>query len=355
MPQDVDREKTEAPTPKRRKEARDKGQVAKSPEVHSAAVLSAAFGAFFFTGVWMYGKLADMMRWSFGSSLNLDLDISSTYMVLSKMMWLSFWILSPLVLTIAAAGIASNLIQTGFLFTGYPLTPRLSRLDPVAGIRRILSLRGFFELAKSLVKILLISFIVYVLLKGEVEKVPALIRLEPGDIFIYICKTALKIGLYVCLSLCFLALIDYAWQRWEYEKELRMTFQELKDETRETEGDPKIKARIKSIQMDIQRRRMMAAMPNADVVITNPTRIAVAVQYDPAEMSAPTVIAKGAGFIAVKIREAAQQYNVPLVENKPLAGALYKTVDIGSSIPVDLYRAVAEILAYVYRLKGKAV
>lgn len=352
MAQDQEREKTEPPTPKRRKEARERGNVVRSAEVNSAAVLWSALLSFFFAGSWMYVKLTDSMRWILAHQLNDPLDIQSAWILMYKMTGASFMILAPVLLSIAVAGIASNLIQFGFVFSVTPLVPNFSKLNPINGLRRIFSLRGLFELIKSLVKILLIGMLVYILLKSEAEKLPGLMQMEVYDMLVYISRAGLKIGFFVCLALTMLALLDFTYQQWRHEKDLRMTLQELKDETRDTEGDPRIKARVRSIQLEIRRRRMMTAVPEADAIITNPTRLAIAIQYDPSTMSAPVVTAKGAGFIADKIRALAQQHNVPLVENRLLATALYKTVNIGATVPVDLYHAVAQVLAYIYRLKG---
>jgi len=184
------------------------------------------------------------------------------------------------------------------------------------------------------------------------EAFPALIHQEVGQILRFIAQTSLKVCFFVCLAMLILAVIDYIYQRWQYENDLKMTKQEVKDEQRQTYGDPKVKARIRGVQMEMARRRMMEAVPEADVVITNPTRLAIALKFDAQEMIAPRVLAKGAGFIAHRIREIAEENHIPIVEEKPLAQGLYKMVEIGDYIPAELYRAVAEVLAYVYRLKG---
>jgi len=182
---------------------------------------------------------------------------------------------------------------------------------------------------------------------------PELILCSVVDILAFTGWVAFKICLGACVTLIVLAALDYAYQRWEYEKSLRMTKQEVKDEYKQTEGDPNVKARIRSIQLETARRRMMEAVPEADVVITNPTHLAVALRFDAHKMAAPCVVAKGSGYVAERIKQIAEEHHVPIVENKPLARTLVKTVDIGDVIPVELYKAVAQILAYVYRLKGR--
>jgi flagellar biosynthetic protein FlhB len=208
------------------------------------------------------------------------------------------------------------------------------------------------EAAKSIIKIFIIAGIAYGLIKGEMEGFPPLMQLSVGEILIFIAQTAFKILFVVCLALIILAFFDFLYQRWQYEKNLKMTKQEVKDEHKQTEGDPKIKGRIRKAQLEMAQRRMMEAVPEADVVITNPIHLAVALKFEASEMLAPTVIAKGSGHVAERIKEIARSHQVPIVEDKPLAQTLFKMVEIGEFIPVELYRAVAEILAYVYRIKG---
>jgi flagellar biosynthetic protein FlhB len=204
-------------------------------------------------------------------------------------------------------------------------------------------------------KLFIVSYVAYVTVKGEIDGLPSLMDRSIGDITVYMGEISFKIILRTSWVLLVLAVLDYVYQRWEYEKGLKMSRQEIKDEFRQTEGDPLIKARIKRIQREMARKRMMAKVPKADVVITNPDHIAVALEYNQLKMSAPVVIAKGAGFIAERIRELARQNNVPVIENKPLAQVLYKMVKVEQVIPENLYRAVAEVLAYVYGLKERRV
>ena len=203
-----------------------------------------------------------------------------------------------------------------------------------------------------MIKILLVGGVAYLVLKRELPIIPSLMHMGIIDILSFIGWVSLKICFFVCLVLIILATLDFTYQRWEHRRGLKMTKQEVKDERKQTDGDPKIKARIRGIQMEMARRRMMEAVPEADVIITNPTRLAIALKFDSEKMIAPCITAKGSGFIAKRIRDIAKEYDVPIVEHKPLAQTLFKAVEIGDMIPEDLYKAVAEILAYVYRLKG---
>jgi flagellar biosynthetic protein FlhB len=219
-------------------------------------------------------------------------------------------------------------------------------------MKRFGSLKSLVELGKSVIKILFIGSIAYLLVKSDMQQFPILIHQEVGQILVFIGRVALKVCFFVCLAMIVLAVLDYTYQHWQHEQDLKMTKQEVKDEMKQTYGDPKIKARIRGVQMEMARRRMMEAVPEADVVITNPTHLAIALKFDAREMIAPRVLAKGSGHIAQRIREIAAEHQIPLVEEKPLAQALFKMVEIGDYIPAELYRAVAEVLAYVYRLKG---
>jgi flagellar biosynthetic protein FlhB len=261
-------------------------------------------------------------------------------------------ILTPLMLTILVAGIAGNILQFGFLLTSKPLSPDLSRLDPIKGIGKLLSLRSLVELIKSLFKVVFIGIVAFLIIRGELAAIPSIIQLGVGGILTFIARVSFKICFYTCLTLIVLAILDYAYQHWQHEKELRMTKQEVKDDYKQAEGDPNVKARIRGIQREMARTRMMDQVPDADVIITNPTTLAIALKFDAKVMMAPKVTAKGAGYVAEKIKEIAKENGIPIVENKPLAQTLFKAVDLGEFIPVDLYRAVAGVLAYVYKLKG---
>ena len=353
MARDNFQDKTEKATPKRRSDARKKGQVAQSREVSSVMILMSALGVFFFAGTWMFWMLSNFMSGVFRNVAQYRItDIPTTGAFLGETFEIVFFVTLPVLLAVLVSGIGSNLAQFGFLFSTEALAPKLSKLDPVNGIKRLVSLKSLVELAKSVVKIGFVGSIAYLLVKSDLERIPMLTHQSVAQIFSFIYDGSFKICFNVCHALILVAALDFAYQRWEHERNLKMTKQEVKDEHKQTEGDSKIKSRIRSMQLEIARRRMMEAVPDADVVITNPTHLAVALKFDPGKMIAPRIVAKGAGYVAERIKALAIENDVPLVENKPLARTLFKMVEIDGIIPENLYRAVAEVLAYVYRLKN---
>ena len=346
-------ERTEKATARRREEARKKGQVAQSREIPSVLILITSLGFFYFAGSWLFSSLLAMFSGIYQhiNSLRFQhpLDAEAFSIEVFKEL---FGVLVPFFVPILVAAIAGNVFQIGFEIHGETMTPNLGKLNPIGGLKKFVSLRSCVELFKSILKLLCIGGIAYLAVRRELAKFPPLVQHTVGDIFVFSGQAAFKICFLICLALTVLAVLDYAYQRWQYEKDLRMTKQEVRDERKLYEGDPQVKGRIRRMQLEMTQRRMMQAVPEADVVITNPTHLAIALKFDVQKMIAPTVLAKGAGLLAERIKDIAQASQVPLVENKPLAQALYKMVEIGQLIPVELYQAVAEVLAYVYRLKG---
>jgi flagellar biosynthetic protein FlhB len=316
-------------------------------------ILMVFTGFFYFAGSWMFWNLSEFIS---GVYLNIDTsrfnDVADASAFSVEILYKLLTVLLPFLIPIAIAGFVSNLLQVGFQINTEAMIPKFSKLNPISGMKRFVSIKSLVELGKSIFKILFIGSIVYLLVKSDMMAFPALIHQEVGQILVFIARVSLKICFFVCLAMMVLAVLDYIYQRWQYEKDLKMTKQEVKDEQRQTYGDPKVKARIRGVQMELARRRMMEAVPEADVVVTNPTHLAIALKFDAQEMIAPRVLAKGAGYVAQRIREIAEENRIPIVEDKPLARGLYKLVEIGDYIPAELYRAVAEVLAYVYRLKG---
>jgi len=348
-------QKTEEASGKRITDAEDKGNFTHSREMTSSFILMAALLSFYVVG--QQGPLKMMATWRalLSESYALQLTTEELYRVFMVVMKSTLLILSPILLTIMVGGIVSNLIQTGGLkFSGHPLIPKFNKLNPLKGFGRIFSKNSLMELFKSLFKITLVSIIAYQTIKGHWDEIPPLMGFDVGQILVFMGNVSLEIIFKVLLFMILLAAVDYFFQRFTYMENLRMSKQEVKEERKETEGNPQIKQRIRAVQMEMARRRMMTAVPEADVVVTNPTHIAVAIKYDAEKFAAPLVVAKGAGAIAQKIRAIAEENNIPIVEDKPLARVLHKTVEVGQLIPASLYKAVAEILAYVYRLKGKA-
>jgi len=349
--QNQDQEKTERATPKKRGEAKKKGQVAKSQEVVSVAVLLGCLVFFWFGSFGMVEKMMALARLLFTQSAHFDVDCNNIQGLSTGLIYKVSAILLPLFLTAFSVALLANFLQVGFVLSSESVQPKLSKIDPIKGFLKMFSIKSLVTLAKSIFKISIVFFVVYLIIRGEMENFIPLVEQSVWGILIYIARVAFKIILTVCLMLIILAVLDYIYQKWEFEKNLKMTKQEVRDENKQTEGDPSVKARIRRLQRDMARKRMMANVPKADVVITNPTHLAVALRYDQAGMFAPKVVAKGAGLIAENIKDIARKNNVLIVDNKPLARVLYKSVDVDEMIPANLYKAVAEVLAFVYSRK----
>ncbi|MCX7982202.1 MAG: flagellar biosynthesis protein FlhB [Syntrophales bacterium] len=347
-----DQEKTEQATPKRKEEAREKGQVAKSREVSSAAILIGGLVYFWLGAAPMVEKIMKVMKKNFSAAATATVSVETVPHILTGLIYDLFSIVLPLFILAASVALLVNLIQTGFVFSGEPLVPKWERIDPVKNLKRLFSLQAVVELVKNLIKVIIIGVTLWFTMKSEIATIPALVTWSVPDIVAYVGKVAFRIIASTCWILIVLAVVDFLYQHWEHTKSLKMTKQEVKEEYKQLEGDPLVKGRIRRIQREMARRRMMAAVPKADVVITNPTHFAVALRYEQESMSAPMVVAKGSDYLAEKIKEIARLHNVPIVENREVAQMLFKLTDVGEVIPETLYRAVAEILAYVYRLRN---
>lgn len=345
-------EKTEKATPKKKSEARRKGQVAKSSELSPALIILVVFSLLLFFGSSIGSGLQKIIRLSLSEFSVWEVTVDNVHVVFLQFLWIGAQFMLPIFLVTIVVGLVANYVQVGFLFTGEPLKMKLERLDPIKGFKRIVSLRALVELAKSLLKIVIVTTVVFVVLWGEKDKLLLLSQYSLLQMISFVGSLTLKLGIYVAILLVILAIFDYIYQRYEHNKSLRMSKQDIKDEYKTTEGDPLIKRRIRERQQQMAMRRMMQEVPSADVVITNPTHFSIAIKYESGQMSAPVVIAKGQDYVAMRIREVATAHGIMLIENKPLARALYERVEIGQAIPEDLFKAVAEVLAYVYRLKG---
>lgn len=352
MAEESFQEKTEPATPKRRDEARRKGQVARSQELNSAIVLMTALLGIYAMGNLLFGDLAALMVQTLERSHTFDLTEAGFHTQMLGWARYFFGAIGPIGLVIGVAALAVSLGQVGFVINEEALNLKFQRLDPFAGAKRIVSKRSLFELAKNIVKVAVIGYVSYRTIAPEMQRITLLADADVGSTFRYIGYAVFKVGMYTALALLVLAIIDYVYQRWEFNQSIRMTKQEVKEEHKQTEGDPQVRMRIRSLQREAARRRMMDEVPQADVVITNPTHFAVALKYDMESMMAPMVVAKGQNLIAEKIKQVAREAGIPTVENKPLAQALFRAVDVGQAIPEDLYKAVAEILAYVFRLRA---
>jgi flagellar biosynthetic protein FlhB len=344
----ADPSKTEKATPRRLEEAREKGQVARSVEVNSALVLLGALIAFRFAGTYMVESMDRLTAFAY-RNLNVSFDAENVYSMALFYMTEIFKIIAPILGIILVVGLLSNYLQVGVLFTLKPLVPKFSNLSPVSGFQKLFSRRSLVEFFKSLVKLLLVGIIAYFGLKGALSQLVPTMDMQGSESLKFVGQLTLKILNWIIFAFVVLALMDYFYQKWEYEDSLKMTKQEIRDELKQSEGDPMIKARIRQIQREMARRRMFESIPKADVVITNPTHVAVALQYKDG-MQAPMVLAKGERVIAERIKEMARKHGVPIVENPPLARALLKQCPVGAPISPDLFGAVAEVLAFVYRL-----
>jgi len=262
-----------------------------------------------------------------------------------------FSLLLPMFLVAMVTAFLVNLLQAGFVFSFEPLSPKWSKIDPIKGLKRLFSLHAVVELLKNVLKILIIGLSLWLTMDAEWAVLPRLVSYRIPEIVAYVGKVSFKIVLSTCWILVVLAVLDFLYQRWEHNRSLKMTKQEVKEEYKQLEGDPLVKGRIRRIQREWARKRMMAAVPKADVVITNPTHYAIAIRYEQETMAAPLVLAKGADYLAEKIKEIARIHHVPIIENKEVAQLLFKLTDVEEMIPETLYRAVAEILAYVYRIR----
>ena len=355
MAEESSQEKTEEATPKRREEARNKGQVARSSELSSVAILMSGVLALGGLGSYMYSKLSFFMVEMLSNAVFIELTPINVAGVLET--WFNHYVLivAPLIVLLVLAALLVNYAQVGILFTADPLIPKANRISPLSGIKRIFSSKGLVELLKGLFKIAAVAIMTYFTVKGELKSVVSYMDLGVGQIFLSSGGLILTLFFRIVLLLLIMALLDYVFQRWDYEKNLRMTRQQIKEEFKQQEGDPLVSARVRNLQREMSRKRMMDDVEKADVIITNPTHVAVALKYDIENMQAPLVLAKGQRLVAERIKDLGRQVGIPLVENKPLARALFKAVRIGDEIPEDLFKAVAQVLAYVFQLKRRDV
>jgi|SRR5579884_3785632 len=348
-----DQERSEGATPKRREEARKRGQVPRSREIHSAALILGGVFGFSMMGPMVVSEMRKIMTQTLGALASEPMTEASLYQLATTTFSRTLLILVPVMGALGAISIAASFGQHGWVWSTEALSPDWSRINPIKGLQRLFSLQVVAELVKTLVKFFALGGISYFLIRQALPTIYLAIQSEPSEIPGIAGQTIYHFALATGFLIAFLGGGDYLFQWWSLERSLRMTRQEMKEELKQSEGDPMVRARVRSVQKEMARKRMMADVPKADVVVTNPTTLAVALVYQHGKMDAPKVIAKGAGFIAERIREVARQHGVPVIENKPLARALFKTVKVGDPVPSKLYRAVAEILAYVYRLKNK--
>jgi flagellar biosynthetic protein FlhB len=353
MPGGTD-QKTEQPTRRKLKKAREKGQIARSREIPAAAVLMGVVLMLYYFGKDFFHTLQNEMYYL----LNLHVpcipqDIKPNH--LTTLFWdvtmQTSAVIGPILVGVLGISVFSNVLQGGLAFSTNSLKLKPEKLNPKNGIKKIFSKNGLVELIKSLVVVTMVSIITYKVIASHLSLYPRLVLMNHEKILYWIASICFNVLIRIAFLMVLVAIADYCFQKYRFKEQMKMSKKEVKEEYKEMEGDPTTKGRIRRIQRQMARRRMMAEVPNADVIITNPTHYAVALSYKMDSMEAPKVIAKGVGFLAQKIKELALQHGIPQVENKPLAQALYKSVEIGEYIPAHLYRAVAEILAYIYKAK----
>jgi flagellar biosynthesis protein FlhB len=348
-------EKTESATPRKRQEVREKGQVARSAEISTVAGLLVGMLFVRNFGPGVCTQLSDVMTYSFSHLPTSDFVVGTLQ---SRGLSLTLMILSmigPLLLGSMVVGVAVNAAQVGFLFSFNALMPDVTRLNPLSGLGRMFSGRSLFELAKAMGKVGLSGYYGYSMIRDRYEALLTTPGMELRQSIQEVVSLGADMAFNMTIVMLCLAIADYGYQRWQFEQSIKMTREELKEEMKQSEGNPQLKGRIRQQQRAMAMRRMMQAVPKADVVVTNPTHYAVALQYQSATMRAPVVIAKGERLVAQRIKEIAREHGVPIVEDKPLAQALFHNVEIGQDISPELYKAVAEVLAFVYKMKRRGV
>ena len=349
----ADAEKTEKPTPKKRREAREEGQVLQSREVTGTFILLSTFLGLKIFGKYIINYLADFMIDMYKAIENVD-DLfyeNNLFMGFIKIITIFLGLAAPVLFVAFLSALIINYLQVGFLFTTKPLNIKLNRINPIEGFKRLFSIRALAELIKSILKFIFIGYISYGFMKKNMGNIINLSRQGMEVVFKNFNNLMFGFSIRIIAVLAILAFLDYMFQWFQHEKELMMTKQEVKEEYKQTEGDPLIKSKIKEKQRALATTRMIQDVPKADVIITNPTHIAIAIKYDKDLYAAPYLLAKGVDIIAENIKKVGKKHSIPIVEDKPLARILYDSVEIGDLIPEDLYESVAEVLAYVYSLR----
>lgn len=348
-------EKTEKATPKKVKESREKGQVLQSKELNSAFMMLGAFAVLSLLSGYIGSSMRGFTSHIYGEYMNLDYLFSlKNINRLTLIVFLNLFKLTlPIGIICVTIGIVVSYLQVGYLFTTKTLAFKLSKLNPIEGFKRMFSLKSLVELLKCFIKIIFIGYVIYRYTVNQLDTIFNTITMDVSTIVKTLIDITINIGFRAGIVLLVIAVLDYYYQKYDYEKNLKMSKQEIKEEYKQTEGNPQIKSKIKEKQRQISMRRMMQDVPKADVIITNPTHYAIAIQYNSKQFAAPRVLAKGQDLIAQNIKKIASEHELPIVENKQLARTLYDTVEVGEFIPPELYQAVAEILAYVYQINNK--
>ena len=354
MAETTGQEKTEAPTARRLRQAREEGNVARSTDLTAALMLLASIILLYILSTRLFEAMAAVLH-RLLSSIDASNPTRSDDLgaIANYLMGLMGWTVLPLLVAIAGVGIMVAASQTGLMLTGKPLVPKFSKINPISGFKRLVDARAAIRLVMSLGKVAIISTVATIMIMAEMQAIAALPMMTLGAATTAAANLTFVLAIKLAALLVILALLDFAFQKYQHTKDMRMTKQEVRQEMKDMDGDPLMKQRRARVARQLAMQRMAQQVPKADVVITNPTHLSIALRYDSDAMRAPKVIAKGADFMAMRIRQIATANGIPLVERKPLARALYSSVEVGEEVPEEHYAAVAEILAYVYRLSGK--
>ena len=354
MAEQEGQEKTEVPTEKKRRESREEGQVAFSKELSSAALLAGIVLTLVATSPIILDAMRQLMSQIFRDlAQSEELSIDSIFTLSGEILSIILPAFAPFAAVIIFVGIFASVLQVGVLITFKAISPKFNKISPLTGLKRLFSSQSLADFLKSMAKLIIVGFVGYLTYIDKITELNGLSVSTPESILIYNFTVVAEVAGKIVLALVAIAIFDYFYQRWHHEQQLMMTKQEVKDETKQTEGDPLLKARIRQIQREMSNARMMQEVPKADAVIVNPTHFSVAILYDRDVMTAPEVIAKGADHLALRMRTVARENNVPILERPELARDLYANVEIGDDIPERFYKAIAEILAFVYRLRKR--
>ncbi len=355
MGKDSFQEKTEKATPRRREQAREEGKVTKSMELNSAAIILLGFTAIYAFGPNISMQAKDMMSNIMRNAPSIANSDPSYMTLITNSMFTFFSIIMPILVVMVIIALVVNIAQVGIKISSKAMEPKFDKLDVIQGLKKLFSTKSLVQLIRDSLKLLVFGYVGYLAIESEFESFFLLIDKPIYEIAKTMAILSLRVAMKIGGIILVIGILDYFYQKYELEKSIRMTKQEIKEEYKDTEGSPQLKSRIRQLQREMSQNRMMEAVPMADVVVTNPTHIAVALKYDSGEMSAPFVVAKGERLVAQKIKDIAYKNNIPVIEDKPLARTLFKMCDVGQMVPLNLYRAVAEIMAYVYKLKGKVM
>ena len=354
MAEQEGQEKTEVPTEKKRRESREEGQVAFSKELSSAALLAGIVLTLVATSPIILDAMRQLMSQIFRDlAQRKELSIDIIFTLSGEILSIILPAFAPFAAVIIFTGIFASVLQVGVMITFKAISPKFNKISPLTGLKRLFSSQSLADFLKSMAKLIIVGFVGYLTYIDKITELNGLSVSTPESILIYNFTVVAEVAGKIVLALVAIAIFDYFYQRWHHEQQLMMTKQEVKDETKQTEGDPQLKARIRQIQREMSNARMMQEVPKADAVIVNPTHFSIAILYDRDVMTAPEVIAKGADHLALRMRTVARENNVPILERPELARDLYANVEIGDDIPERFYKAIAEILAFVYRLRKR--